>query len=617
MLISRKAWSGPTWGYLIIPVEILAVNAKTRHLWRCHDGTPFPLSHLAESGLHLLMNTAFLLSDAPPIEALSQQARAQKVAWCGTKSNHDTHALAFTVSWLGGGLTGRRLWQALTHLTAGIDDDVEDAWSDLAQMSLIAPRPSCVENSPAMRQAGDVTCRRWADSPRFLNTAFKELLSKPQSHTPIGSDPTRMAEALVMQREASHVPWVFNTLLNDIEYRLGVIQPRSFPPEIHLSMTGRCNIECRFCGYTHAVGRSEFVPLLQVARMDFLRYVQGLRLNSGLGEPTLNKDLPAIIAHVSTHYPHLGMNFFTNGLALHRPGLIEAIVGNVRWISVSLNASTRESWREQCKSDQFERVCRNLRALHEAKRSRRSLWPLVCGSMVLTRASLNELPHMPALCRALGIDRFTAFPYFGLGFHHRDKYRAEMTLAACREPYDELYWETVRAAEAHQVSLEIPLPSDQMRIVFGLEVRAFYDFARIESNEWTLGRFLNGLQFDKPAGAHCHFLWRQGAIGSTNNAGHAVDESHYMYPCLGPLSSVDLSRTTAFRFPEANGFLALWQGPLFSHLRRAQHQQGVCEVCDVCRQHDTRDPKGFALLENLVGRFSEQFSGIATEGEAR
>ena len=189
-----------------------------------------------------------------------------------------------------------------------------------------------------------------------------------------------------------------------------------------------------------------------------------------------------------------------------------------------------------------------------------------------------------------------------------------MTLAACREQYDELYWRTVGETEAHHVSLEIPFPSDQMRIAFGLEVRSFYDFARIETNEWTLGWFLDGLQFDKPVGSHCHFLWRQGAIGSTNNAGHAPDETHYMYPCLGPLCGVDLSRTTPFRFPEAKGFLELWQGPLFSHLRQAQHCQGVCDVCDVCRHRDTRDPKEFARLENLVGRFSEQFSGIASEG---
>ena len=212
-------------------------------------------------------------------------------------------------------------------------------------------------------------------------------------------------------------------------------------------MTGRCNIECRFCGYTRDVGRSKFTEPVQVSRLDFLRFVQGFRLNSGLGEPTLNKDLPTIIA--------------------------------------------------------------------------------------------------------------------------------EMTLAACREQYDEVYGRTVHEAETHHVSLEIPFPSDQVRIAFGLEVRSFYDFARIETNEWTLGRFLNGLQFDKPVGSHCHFLWRQGAIGSTNNAGHSTDESHYMYPCLGPLSGVDLSRTTPVRFPDAKGYVTPWQG----HCSRICARLNTDKVC--------------------------------------
>src|SRR5262245_60059115 len=447
-------------GWLGQPVEALAINTESQHLWRYQDGMPLSLAYLSKAGVHCLMNVGLLLSDPPPVETLIQQAQEHKVAWCGRPSSHDTHALAFTVGWLVSSLRSRQLWQALSHLAACLEDDVEEVWSDLAKSSFIAPSLSCIENSSAMRQTKEATCRRWADSPRFLNTAFKEILSTPQSWSPIGNDPGRMAEALILHREVSRVPWVFNTLLNDIEYRLGTIHPRSFPPEIHLSMTGRCNIECRFCFYTHEVGRPMFTEPLQVARMDFLRYVQGFRLNSGLGEPTLNRYLPTIIADVAASYPHLGMNFFTNGLALHRPGLIDAIVGNVRWINVSLNAATRESWKQQCRSDQFDRVCSNLRMLHEAKRSQRSLCPLLSASMVLTRASLNDLPQMPALCRALGIDRFTAFPYFGLGSYRPEQYGAEMTLAACREHYDELYWRTVGEAKAHDVSLEIPFPSD-------------------------------------------------------------------------------------------------------------------------------------------------------------
>jgi hypothetical protein len=211
---------------------------------------------------------------------------------------------------------------------------------------------------------------------------------------------------------------------------------------------------------------------------------------------------------------------------------------------------------------------------------------------------------MPALCRELGIDRFTAFPYFGLGYHGRDKYGPEMTLEACRQQYDELYWPTVREAEAHGVSLEIPPPGPEKRIAFGLEVRPLHDFARIESNQWTLGRFVFHLDYDVPPGQYCQSLWRSAGIGSTYKTGHAEEETHFLYPCIGPLSGLDLSRQAAFRFPAAEGFLRLYRNPVFTLLRRAQHLRGLSEVCDVCRGTDTRDPAHVPLLQRLVTEFA-------------
>jgi hypothetical protein len=89
-----------------------------------------------------------------------------------------------------------------------------------------------------------------------------------------------------------------------------------------------------------------------------------------------------------------------------------------------------------------------------------------------------------------------------------------------------------------------------------------------------------------------------------------MDETHYLYPCLGPLSGIDLSRQTSFRFPNADDFLSLWNNPIFSHLREAQHEREICEVCDACRQKDTRDPKNFPEFEKMCDRFSQQFSEI-------
>jgi molybdenum cofactor biosynthesis enzyme MoaA len=393
-------------------------------------------------------------------------------------------------------------------------------------------------------------------------------------------------------------------MLNEIEFREGVVEPESFPPEVHLSITGGCNIECHFCGYGHDIARRDFVEPWQVAKLDFLRYVQIFRLHSGLGEPTTNRHLPAILTAVAEAHPHLGMNFFTNGIALQRPGLIDALVGRVTWFNVSLNAATRESWRAVCGSDHFERICNGLRALLASRRDRRALRPLVYGSIVITAANVDDLPRLPALCRELGIDRLSGFPYSSLGY--RDRFGPEMTLAACRERYDGLYLETVAEARQHGISLEIPLPSDQKRISFGTEVRSLYDFARIELNQWTLGRFVNNLRYSQPAGAFCEYLWRMAPIGSTMRIHRAQEETHFMYPCIGPLSSLDLSRRAAFRFPDAANFQALRRNAVFTLLREAQHKPGISPPCDVCRRADTRDPEHFPLLERLVGDFTEK-----------
>ena len=334
------------------------------------------------------------------------------------------------------------LWSALCLLTAGVDRRMDAEWAHLTGVRWLAPAASWAEHSPAVAGVGDVRGLRAFDAAPPVITALAELLTAPEDPAPVAGRPERMAEALARQRGASRVPWVFNSLLNEIEYRMGRVEVESVPPEVHLSVTGACNIECRFCAYEHTIARPEMVDVAQVARLDFLRFAQTFRLHSGLGEPTANRHLPALIEHIADRFPHVGMNFFTNAVTLDRPGLVDALVGRVRWINASLNAAGRETWRDLCGADRFERVCGALRTLHQAKRAARSLHPLVFGSMVLTRANVAGLPRMPALCRELGIDRLSAFPYFGLGYHGQDKFGPEMTLEACRDQYDDLYWST-------------------------------------------------------------------------------------------------------------------------------------------------------------------------------
>lgn len=545
---------------------------------------------------------SFLLGEQPQYRKLIYSARQRGISLTAQRGSGDIYAVAFRADYI------RNRWEyavsLLRYLTRTMHDPMTDALPDFDDVGFIAPSPLSPNDSPAMAEIQNPESLRTHDAPLYLNTALEELLFDAPDRAVVGNDPVRMRDVLTAQRRISKVPWIFNELLNEIEFNLGSIKPLSIPPEIHLAMTGACNIQCKFCSYTREMGRHDFVTPEKVSRFDVLEYIRTLRLSSGLGEPTLNPHLPAIIDLVAKHFPHIEMNFFTNGILLDRPALFTSLVGKgIQWISVSLNCATPKTWADLSGADHFGRVCRNLKAILQQKRACHSLHPLVYASMVMTRRNLEELPMMPGLCRELGIDRFTAFPFSSFGYGGADKYGEEQAYHHEIDRYEKLYRKTVEEAETHRVSLELPSPMNHKETRFGCEVRPTHDFAGIEVNEWRLGRLLGRLKYSKPSGSHCFFLWRQAGIGSTNRTLGDTTETHYIYPCLGPLSGFNYTRYTPVRFSGRENFMKLWQNPLFLLLRKAQHESRVCEVCDMCRSNDTRDPKIFAEMDKVTKAF--------------
>lgn len=588
--------------------EILLINNDTKRILRLSDNKYIKPQHLKAPGVHVIVNPSFLLQDVPPIAALVDQVSNGIPAVCANPGTQDYYGFA----WRNNTVSTDNLWAALHALTATTAVPRECSLSNNLITHQLPPSGTSAYQSPTLDDIEIRLGRSYSDAPIYINAAFYELL-EPQcsevDHGVNGIDGT--IDALLKHRNKSQVPWVFNALINEMEYRQGVTEPDGLPPEIHLSLTGACNLECRFCAYTDSNAIYKFSDLTKIEQLDFLRHVQILRLSSGLGEPALNKHLPEIINYLARNFPHLGLNFFTNAVALHRPGLIDSLLNQVRWINVSLNAASAESWKIQHQEDHFDRVCANLEKLKTAKRESGTLFPLVFGSMVLNGKNLLDLPRMPALCRKLGIDRLTAFPYSALGYHTvAHTFGPEETLENFRSEYDAIYEETVREAAIHRVSLEIPSPSAGKTVRYGLEVRGFYDFAKIEKNEWQLGKLADAFLQSETQGNFCGFLWRMGCIGSTHKGSRAHNASNYMYPCIGPLSSAELSQATTFNFPGENEFSSLWKNPVFKHLRRAQKQSGVCAVCDKCRCSDSRDAETFPDFERLVAEFTTEMDTL-------
>jgi hypothetical protein len=222
--------------------------------------------------------------------------------------------------------------------------------------------------------------------------------------------------------------------------------------------------------------------------------------------------------------------------------------------------------------------------------------------MVLTKDTVHELPLMPEICRRFGVDRFTAIPFFSLGYHRDDRLGPADAYHLVGDAYDDIYARTVAAARRWKVSIELPAPSARKGAAFGLESRDFLDFANANPQDSRLDGLLVSVPTGNAAKA-CHYLWRQAAVGISGKAQGVRDNAHYLYPCLGPLATVDIAPHTSFRFPDEAGFSTLWRNALFTSLRQGQRNPGQVPVCDTCRGCDTRAPEGVRPMQAMLDEF--------------
>ncbi|MEJ8847084.1 radical SAM protein [Variovorax rhizosphaerae] len=456
--------------------------------------------------------------------------------------------------------------------------------------------------SPALRGRSARAAFSTADAPAYLNTAIAEAMESPILDESLQRDVGRLRNALIAQRDSSAVRWVFNELLNITEFRTGHTRPASVPPEVHIAVSGRCNIECRFCSYSHKAAGRDFVTLSKLMNFELLRDIRTLRLHSGNGEPTVNPELPALIDYVTHAHPHVGMNFFTNGILLNDQRLVDVLVrGHVNWINVSLNAATREEWKRLCGTDQFDRVLRGVERLHEAKLAHGAVTPVVYASMVLTKESVFELPRMPALCRRLGMDRLTAIPFFSLGYERDDRFGPEDAYHHIGAAYDGIYRETLEEAQRWEVSVELPPPQDDKKAAFGTETRTFRDFAQVECNGNPLEMLLSSWAWAEQR--PCQYLWRQAGVGIAAKGQSPHPGGNFLYPCLGPLATVNFAPYTPVVFSDRESFMNVWRNPVFTRLREGQTQLGKVQVCDACRGNDTRAPSQMIPMQLMLSRF--------------
>ena len=179
------------------------------------------------------------------------------------------------------------------------------------------------------------------------------------------------------------------------------IAPRP-PICLYLEVTNRCNLLCTTCPRTY----EELEPPADMSWDLFTSIVDqspdlARAVLHGVGEPMLVANLPRMVRYLKDRGVYVLFN--TNGTVLsERSGraLIDAGLDELR---VSLDASSRESFRAIRGRDYFNRIIRNVRAFRELQEREGHLTPQVSLWLTGLRETVAELPAFVKVAAEIGV----------------------------------------------------------------------------------------------------------------------------------------------------------------------------------------------------------------------
>jgi MoaA/NifB/PqqE/SkfB family radical SAM enzyme len=161
--------------------------------------------------------------------------------------------------------------------------------------------------------------------------------------------------------------------------RLGEVLPLDTPFRMTVSPTHFCNMKCFFC--THSLKREdvektgfkyrhmsydEFKMLGDQLR-EFMNPLK-LMVFSGMGEPLLNKDLPAMIAYVKEHTIAEKVEMYSNATVLTPELARQLVVAGLDKYLISIEGMDAEAYKNGCKYKiDYEKNVRNIEYFYQRR----------------------------------------------------------------------------------------------------------------------------------------------------------------------------------------------------------------------------------------------------------
>jgi len=169
-----------------------------------------------------------------------------------------------------------------------------------------------------------------------------------------------------------------------------------YPKIIEIETTINCPINppCIMCDKAR-IKNKIFRSLLSKKDIsdDIIEKLKPLLLNAewvslhGIGEPIACKKLFKIIELIN---PNAQISFNSNGLLLDKEKINLILKSNIKYISFSIDASTKETY-SKIRLDAFEKVINNISNLINERNSRNKKYPSVIINMTLMKENYKEV----------------------------------------------------------------------------------------------------------------------------------------------------------------------------------------------------------------------------------
>lgn len=195
------------------------------------------------------------------------------------------------------------------------------------------------------------------------------------------------------------------------DWRLGKINKPLPPIEVSLDPIHACNLNCSWCNASRYLdvgfkgSRMSDEHLIKLTRFLASWGVKAICWGGG-GEPTLHSKLGEALE--LSHSLKIGNSIATNG-TVFSDELIEIAVNTCRWIGVSIDAATKETYCAGRKIDLFNQATNNLRKLAKKQKELQTNCD-ISYKFLIFKENQHEIYEACKLAKELGVNTFHARP---------------------------------------------------------------------------------------------------------------------------------------------------------------------------------------------------------------